>query len=190
MHAPLHSAANTENVQKRKENEETYAPRTDRVLPRITYGTVPVEGLNIVYREAGDPSLPKLVLLHGFPASSHQYRNLIPALARKFHVISPDYPGFGNSDMPDSSKFSYTFDRISEITEKIPGCQGFSSVWIVRRRTMAARWASVSSIGVRDLLEWLIIQNTNAYEVGFTDAWGGPPQRPLEKSYAPRPNRA
>ena len=65
------------------------------------YKSTKVDGLNIAYREAGDPGSPKLVLLHGFPASSHQYRDLIPALATRFHVIAPDYPGFGNSDMPD-----------------------------------------------------------------------------------------
>ena len=76
----------------------------------VTYGNLPVDGLNIAYRETGDPANPKLVLLHGFPASSHQYRNLIPALADRFHVISPDYPGFGNSDMPDPANFPYTFE--------------------------------------------------------------------------------
>jgi pimeloyl-ACP methyl ester carboxylesterase len=141
-------------------------------LPRITYGTLPVDGLNIAYREAGDRSLPKLVLLHGFPASSHQYRNLIPALAGKFHVISPDYPGFGNSDMPDPSKFSYTFDRISEITEKFLVAKGFDRFGLFVQDYGGP-------VGFRivnrrpELLEWLIIQNTNAYEVGFTDAWGG-----------------
>jgi pimeloyl-ACP methyl ester carboxylesterase len=60
---------------------------------------------------------PKLVLLHGFPASSHQYRNLIPALAQHFHVIAPDYPGFGNSEMLHPDKFAYTFDKTSEIIE-------------------------------------------------------------------------
>src|SRR5881394_2141485 len=72
--------------------------------------TIEIEGLKIFYREAGDASSPKLILLHGFPASSHQYRNLIPALAKEFHVIAPDYPGFGNSDMPDPKTFAYTFD--------------------------------------------------------------------------------
>jgi pimeloyl-ACP methyl ester carboxylesterase len=62
---------------------------------------VNIDGLNIFYREAGKETAPKLVLLHGFPSSSHQYRNLIPALADRFHIIAPDYPGFGNSDMPD-----------------------------------------------------------------------------------------
>ncbi|MEO8140503.1 MAG: alpha/beta fold hydrolase, partial [Gemmatimonadota bacterium] len=66
--------------------------------PVVTFGSIKVDGLNIAYREAGDPASPKLVLLHGFPASSHQYRELIRALADRFHVIAPDYPGFGNSD--------------------------------------------------------------------------------------------
>ena len=82
----------------------------------VMYETALVDGLNIAYREAGNPQNPKLVLLHGFPASSHQYRNLIPALAESFHVVAPDYPGFGNSDIPDPAKFAYTFDGLAEIT--------------------------------------------------------------------------
>src|SRR5262249_57864062 len=69
---------------------------------------------------------PKLVLLHGFPASSHQYRNLMPALADRFHVIAPDYPGFGNSDIPDPTKFAYTFDKTSEIIEAFLRNVGFT----------------------------------------------------------------
>src|SRR6516164_2232335 len=88
---------------------ETSAPK------QVTYKSIEVDGLNIAYREAGNPANPKLVLLHGFPSSSHQYRNLIPALADRFHVISSDYPGFGNSDIPDPAKFSYTFDKIAEV---------------------------------------------------------------------------
>jgi pimeloyl-ACP methyl ester carboxylesterase len=73
------------------------------------------------------PAIPaaQAVLLHGFPASSHQYRDLIPALATRFHVIAPDYPGFGNSDMPDPATFAYTFDRISEIIEAFLNDRGF-----------------------------------------------------------------
>ena len=82
----------------------------------VTYRTLSVDSVNIAYREAGDPANPKLVLLHGFPSSSHQYRNLIPALADQFHVIAPDYPGFGNSDVPDPAEFSYTFDHLAEVT--------------------------------------------------------------------------
>src|SRR5215471_16188830 len=79
--------------------------------------TAIVDGLSVFYREGGTPGAPKLVLLGGFPASSHQFRNLIPALADRFHVISPDYPGFGNTDMPDPATFPYTFDRLSEVVE-------------------------------------------------------------------------
>jgi len=136
----------------------------------MLFKNIEVNGLKIFYREAGKPTAPKLVLLHGFPASSHQYRNLIPALAEDFHVIAPDYPGFGNSDMPDPKTFAYTFDKTSEIIESFlekvefdrfglylqdyGGPVGFR---IVTRRP--------------DWLEWLIIQNTNAYEVGFTPVW-------------------
>src|SRR3954454_6583924 len=91
----------------------------------VTYRTLSVGGVNIAYREAGDPANPKLVLLHGFPASSHQYRNLLPALADRFHVIAPDYPGFGNSDRPDPATCPYTFDRIAEVVERFLELKGF-----------------------------------------------------------------
>jgi len=71
----------------------------------MLFKTVEIEGLKIFYREAGNPRMPKLVLLHGFPASSHQYRNLMTALSDEFHIVSPDYPGFGNSDIPDPCRF-------------------------------------------------------------------------------------
>src|SRR6185295_1044180 len=115
---------------------------------------------------------PKIVLLHGFPASSHQYRNLIPALADRFHVIAPDYPGFGNSDMPDPAAFSYTFDRLSDITQRFLTAKGFDRYGLFVQDYGGP-------VGFRivtrhpDALEWLIIQNTNAYEVGFTAAWDG-----------------
>jgi len=67
----------------------------------MQFRTLEVGGVKLFYREAGNAGAPRLVLLHGFPASSHQYRNLIPALADRFHIVAPDYPGFGNSDMPD-----------------------------------------------------------------------------------------
>ena len=84
-----------------------------------SFRTARVEGLNVFYREAGDPANPRLLLLGGFPASSHQFRNLIPALAERFHVVSPDYPGFGNSDMPDPTTWSYTFDHLAEVVDEL-----------------------------------------------------------------------
>src|SRR5215216_3910260 len=91
----------------------------------VTYGSIEVDGLNIAFREAGDPTNPKLVLLHGFPASSHQYRDLIRELSDRFHLIAPDYPGFGLSDIPDPADFEYTFDRIAQVVERFLAIKGF-----------------------------------------------------------------
>jgi pimeloyl-ACP methyl ester carboxylesterase len=136
------------------------------------YRSTQVHGLNIAYREAGDPDSPKLVLLHGFPASSHQYRDLIPALAARFHVIAPDYPGFGNSSMPDPATFAYTFDNLAEIIEAFLKDRRFDRYGLFVQDYGGP-------VGFRivtrhpEALDWLIVQNTNAYEVGFTSAWDG-----------------
>jgi pimeloyl-ACP methyl ester carboxylesterase len=133
---------------------------------------VEINGLNIFYREGGEPSRPKLVLLHGFPASSHQYRNLLPALAGDFHVIAPDYPGFGNSDMPEASSFAYTFDNLAGITEAFLQKTGFTRFGMyVQDYGGPVGFRVVGKYP--EWLEWLIIQNTNAYEIGFTPAWDG-----------------
>lgn len=136
------------------------------------YKVANVNGVSVFYREAGDPSNPKLVLLGGFPASSHQFRDLIPALADRFHVVSPDYPGFGNSDMPDPATHEYTFDHLSQVIEGWLREIGFTRFGLFmqdyggpvgfRVLTRHPEWA-----------EWLTLQNTNAYEVGFTAAWDG-----------------
>src|SRR5262249_30244317 len=114
------SLALARNLRRRMASEELMKTQKLHVssLSTVKYGTELVDELVIAYREAGSPRNPKLVLLHGFPASSHQYRNLIPTLAEHFHVIAPDYPGFGNSSMPDPASFDYTFDRVAEITAK------------------------------------------------------------------------
>jgi|ERR671915_1349582 pimeloyl-ACP methyl ester carboxylesterase len=134
--------------------------------------TVTVDGLSVFYREAGDPTNPKLVLLHGFPASSHQYRNLISALAGHFHVVAPDYPGFGNSDLPSPYEFNYTFDRLSEIVEEFLKAIDFTHFGLYMQDYGGPVGFRIVSRHP-DWLDWLIIQNTNAYEVGFTKAWDG-----------------
>ena len=94
-------------------------PPTSQVLHR----TVKIDGLDIAYREAGPKNAPTVLLLHGFPTSSHMFRNLIPALADKYHVVAPDYPGFGNSSAPSVKEFDYTFDNLANVigkfTEKV-----------------------------------------------------------------------
>jgi pimeloyl-ACP methyl ester carboxylesterase len=137
------------------------------------YKSVTVDGLSVFYREAGDTTRPKLVLLHGFPASSHQYRNLISALAdNNFHVVAPDYPGFGNSDLPSPTEFNYTFDRLSEIVEEFLKAIGFTHFGLYMQDYGGPVGFRIISRHP-DWLDWLIIQNTNAYEVGFTKAWDG-----------------
>src|SRR4029453_13396422 len=91
----------------------------ERLSEMTMHRTKMIDGLKIFYREAGDASKPTLVLLHGFPTSSHMFRPLIPALAGRFHVVAPDYPGFGFSDAPSPGTFRYTFDRLAEVTEKL-----------------------------------------------------------------------
>ena len=81
----------------------------------IHYRTSTVEGLKIFYREAGRPEAPTILLLHGFPSSSHMFRNLIPMLADRYHVVAPDLPGFGFSDAPDRARFQYTFDHLAKV---------------------------------------------------------------------------
>ena len=140
--------------------------------PTVTYGSIAVDGLNVAYREAGNPTNPKLVLLHGFPASSHQYRDLIRLLADRFHLIAPDYPGFGLSDTPDPATFSYTFDRIAQVIKRFLALKGFNQYGLfVQDYGGPVGFRIVES--EPDALEWLIIQNSNAYEVGFTAAWDG-----------------
>jgi pimeloyl-ACP methyl ester carboxylesterase len=139
---------------------------------QVLYRNLMVDGLNIAYREAGDPTSPKLVLLHGFPASSHQYRDLIQSLSDAFHVLAPDYPGFGLSDIPDPASYAYTFEGISHIIEKFLKAKGFDHYGLFVQDYGGP-------IGFRIVgrnpkaLDWLIVQNSNAYENGFTPAWDG-----------------
>ena len=138
----------------------------------VTYGTIVVDGVSIAYREAGKPGSPKLVLLHGFPSSSHQFRKLIPALSDKFHVIAPDYPGFGASDIPDPDKFAYTFDKIADLMDGFLKAKGFDRYGLYMHDYGGP-------VGFRlitrnpEALDWQIVQNSNAYEVGFSAAWDG-----------------
>jgi pimeloyl-ACP methyl ester carboxylesterase len=139
---------------------------------QVRFGSIKIDGLDIAFREAGDPRDPKLVLLHGFPSSSHQYRNLIEALADDFHLIAPDYQGFGNSDAPDPVSYEYTFDALSATMEKFLAAKGFT------RYGMYVQDYG-GPVGFRiatrhpGAVEWLIVQNSNAYEEGFTSAWDG-----------------
>ncbi len=153
--------------------DATPAALTTAVAPtQVRYGTIKVDGLNIAYREAGDPRLPKLVLLHGWPSSSHQYRNLIPALSSRFHVIAPDYQGFGNSDHPDPATYHYSFDAIAATMEQFLAAKGFDHYGLFVQDYGGPVGFRIVGHNPK-ALDWLIVQNTNAYEVGFSAAWDG-----------------
>lgn len=85
----------------------------------VSYQTVNIDGVEVFYREAGDVANPTVLLLHGFPSSSQMFRNLIPQLATRYHVVAPDYPGFGQSAMPDRDKFEYSFDNYARIVDRL-----------------------------------------------------------------------
>ena len=100
---------------------------TKSVTPTVFYRTLNVEGLEIFYREAGPRDAPTVLLLHGFPSSSHMFRNLIPMLADEYHVVAPDFPGYGESSAPSVDDFDYSFEHFASVTEKFTEELGLSS---------------------------------------------------------------
>lgn len=136
----------------------------------VTHGVEVIDGLDIAYREAGDPSRPTVLLLHGFPTSSHMFRNLMPALADRFHVIAPDYPGFGASSMPAAETFEYSFANIARMMTTLLDRKGIDryAVYLmdygapVGYRMFASDPSRVTAF---------VIQNGNAYEEGLRDFW-------------------
>jgi pimeloyl-ACP methyl ester carboxylesterase len=154
----------------------------------MQFNSVDVDGIDVFFREAGRPGFPQLLLLHDFPSSSHQYRNLMRALDPHFHVIAPDYPGFGASAMPPREEYSYTFDKTSAVMEAFLQRVGFTRFGLYLHGCGAP-------IGFRILLRrpewlhWLVIQNANAYPEGFAPAWDGL-RREYWKSREPRAEEA
>ena len=132
--------------------------------------TVKVDGLDIFYREAGPKDAPTILLLHGFPTSSQMFRNLISALAVRFHLVAPDYPGFGNSSMPAVDAFDYTFDRLAEVMEGFVDALGLKaySLYVMDYGAPVGYRLAVRH---PERVQALIVQNGNAYEEGLRDFW-------------------
>ena len=132
-----------------------------------TYQHATVRNLKIFYREAGSKSSPTIVLLHGFPSSSHMFRDLIPKLQDKFHIIAPDYPGFGYSDAPGVNEFEYTFDNLtSYIEELLFGVLGLKKFTIYVQDYGAPVGYRIA-FKHQDAIEGIIVQNGNAYSEGI-----------------------
>lgn len=139
----------------------------------IRYRTVNLDGVNVFYREAGRADAPVILLLHGFPASSFMYRDLIARLAGRFHVLAPDYPGFGNSDAPSTAAFSYTFDRLADVVEKFTDALGVQRYALYMQDFGGPVGFRVASRRP-DRVTFLVVQNANAYEEGLPDSFWAP----------------
>lgn len=137
------------------------------------YRTIEIDGLKIFYREAGDEKHPVLLLLHGFPASSFMFRELIEQLSDQFHVIAPDYPGFGYSDAPSNETFSYTFDRLAGVTEKFLEKLGLEKYGIYMQDFGGPVGFRVASRRP-EKVTFLVVQNANAYDEGLPESFWGP----------------
>jgi len=148
-------------------------------MPPVTHHRIEkIDGVNIFYREAGSKENPCVVLLHGFPTSSHMFRNLIPALADSYHVVAPDYPGYGQSDMPDRKSFTYSFDRYAELIEKLLaklGVERFAMYVMDYGAPVGWRLA----LKHPEQVTALIVQNGNAYDEGLKEFWD-----PIKKYWA------
>lgn len=137
---------------------------------QIRYKTAAIGGVEIAYREAGRADAPAIVLLHGFPTSSHQYRNLIPALADKYRVIAPDYPGFGQSAAPERSQYKYTFDSFAKLVEGLIEKAGISRYALYVMDYGAPVGFRIAAKHPERVTA-LIVQNGNAYNEGLQKFW-------------------
>jgi pimeloyl-ACP methyl ester carboxylesterase len=134
----------------------------------VHYRTVAIDGLDIFYREAGPPSAPTILLLHGFPTSSHMFRDLIPLLADRFHLVAPDYPGFGYSSTPSPKDFVYTFDHVADVMERFVDTLGLDR-YALYQQDFGGPVGFRLATRRPDRVRALVIQNANAYVEGVSD---------------------
>lgn len=149
--------------------------------PTIRYRTVEIDGVDIFYREAGPKDAPTVLLLHGFPTSSHMFRDLIPQLAKNYHVVAPDYPGYGHSSAPSVDDFEYTFDNLAHVVTQFIdriGLDRYSLYLMDYGAPVGFRIATASP----ERIDSLIVQNGNAYDEGIDNEFWSP----IKKYWADR----
>ncbi|TQM14257.1 alpha/beta fold hydrolase [Pseudonocardia kunmingensis] len=148
----------------------TSAPRTGAVAPAVYHRTAVVDGRTVYFREAGDPAAPTVVLLHGFPTSSHMFRRLIVDLADAYHLIAPDHLGFGYSDAPPVTEFDYSFDNLTPVTLGLLDELGLERFALYIQDYGAPIGLRIASRRPQAVTA-LIVQSGNAYTEGFTPFW-------------------
>ena len=136
----------------------------------ITYGSTDVNGLKVFYRQSGPSDAPKLLLLHGYPSASHMFRDLIPPLADRFHVVAPDLIGFGQSDMPGRDGFSYTFEALTDVLEGFTDAVGFDR-YALYVFDYGAPTGFRLAVRQPERITAIVTQNGNAYTEGLSDGW-------------------
>jgi pimeloyl-ACP methyl ester carboxylesterase len=150
--------------------ELSTAAATPEADTTVRHHAVYVDGLRVAYREAGPRHAPTLLLLHGFPSSSFMFRELMPRLADRWHVIAPDYPGFGDSDFPPAGEYEYSFAQLTRTLDKFTVALGLTR-YALYLQDYGAPIGLRLAIAHPERVTALIVQNGNAYEEGFSDAW-------------------
>jgi len=139
-------------------------------MSRVTYRTADVKGLKVFYRESGPLNAPKLLLLHGFPSAGHMFRDLIPQLDDRFHVVAPDLTGFGQSAMPDRDSFTYTFEALTDVIEGFTDAVGFDR-YALYVFDYGAPTGFRLAVRRPEAITAIVSQNGNAYTEGLSDGW-------------------